>query len=153
MNIGWALSKSDNKRYNAGKSLEKLADGESILDKEMMKKCAGALRCINEDCEQGHDDNICPPIATRDSFTWIKKHNRMYCDGLIQAVNCHVPVSFTFHVNDIASENRDSTVTMAHKTKKAQHTHRFYNSLHLARWEKKRAKQKGQKNAQYYCRC
>lgn len=137
MNIGCALSKSYSKKYNAGKSLEKLADGESIRDRKIMK-CAGTLRCINDDCEQGYNVDIRPPIATRDSFKYIKKNNCMYCDGLMQVISCHVSVAFTFRVNDITREDRGSTtVTMVHNTEKVQHTHRFYKSLHLASWEKK----------------
>lgn len=51
-----------------------------------MMKCAGALRCINEDCEQGYNIDSRPPIATRGSFECIKKHNCMYCDW-VDAVN------------------------------------------------------------------
>ncbi|EPB91704.1 hypothetical protein HMPREF1544_01415 [Mucor circinelloides 1006PhL] len=77
-----------------------------------MKKCAGALRCINEDCEQGYNVDIRPPIATRDSFKCIKKHNCM------QLINCRVSVAFTFRADDITCENRGNTVTMMHNTEK-----------------------------------
>lgn len=52
LNIGWAFSKSYSKKYNPGKSLETLADGESIHERRFIKKCADALRCINEDCDK-----------------------------------------------------------------------------------------------------
>ncbi|KAG1124427.1 hypothetical protein G6F42_009634 [Rhizopus arrhizus] len=51
----------------------------------------------------------------------------------MQVINCLVSVTSTFCVNDITNENRGNTVTMVHSTEKAQHTNRFYKSLHLAR--------------------
>ncbi|KAG1108051.1 hypothetical protein G6F42_016134 [Rhizopus arrhizus] len=102
VNIGWALSKA-----TAGSLL---ADGESSYDRKIMK-CAGALQCINEDCEQGYNVNTRPQLP----FISI----------------------FTFRMNDITHGNRGSTITMVHNIKKTQHTQRFYKYLHLARWEKK----------------
>ncbi|KAF1801157.1 hypothetical protein FB192DRAFT_1127260 [Mucor lusitanicus] len=139
LNVGWALRKSHSKAYNKDKPVEKLAENETIYDRKIHKKCAGALRCLSVQCERPtwiRDHQ--PPVDAKDKFGCSKKYQCQYCQAPLERIDCDVAVTFTFRVCDTRRDDRGSTVTIYQEiTEEKKHTHSIYSSLHIDRDEKR----------------